>query len=138
MMNPRVFFDLTIDDHHAGRIVIELFADSNPIVAKKFWALCTGDKGITTVGKPLHYKGLTFHSVVPGFSTFLSNTSLSIVRWPIFARSSRMVLFAFVIRSLRHWKIDSNLSVLSGQLAQLDPTNPPKNESGLAFTVMVL
>ncbi|TXG73088.1 hypothetical protein EZV62_001667 [Acer yangbiense] len=48
-------------------IVIELFADSTPITAENFQALCTGDKRIGTVGKPLHYKGSTFHRVIPGY-----------------------------------------------------------------------
>ncbi|TXG57210.1 hypothetical protein EZV62_018523 [Acer yangbiense] len=67
MANPRVFFDLSIDGHLAGRIVIELFADSTPITAENFQALCTKEKGIGTVGKPLHYKGSTFHHIIPGY-----------------------------------------------------------------------
>ncbi|TXG48638.1 hypothetical protein EZV62_024513 [Acer yangbiense] len=67
MANLRVFFDLSIDGIPAGRIVMELFADSTPITAENFQALCTGEKGIGTVGKPLHYKGSTFHRVIPGY-----------------------------------------------------------------------
>ncbi|TXG60341.1 hypothetical protein EZV62_014914 [Acer yangbiense] len=67
MANPRVFFDLSIDGIPAGRIVIELFTNSTPITAENFRALCTGEKGIGTVGKPLHYKGSTFHRVIPGY-----------------------------------------------------------------------
>ena len=57
MVNPRVFFELIIDGHPVGRIVIELFADSTPITMENFRALCTGEKGIGTVGKSLNYKG---------------------------------------------------------------------------------
>ncbi|TXG67716.1 hypothetical protein EZV62_008991 [Acer yangbiense] len=67
MGNPRVFFDLSIDGIPAGRIVMELFADSTPITVENFRALCTGEKGIGTVGKPLHYKGSTFHRVIPRY-----------------------------------------------------------------------
>ncbi|KAK3219500.1 hypothetical protein Dsin_013470 [Dipteronia sinensis] len=67
MANPRVFFDLSIDGHLAGRIVMELFADSTPITAENFQALCTREKRNDTVGKPLHYKGSTFHRVIPGY-----------------------------------------------------------------------
>ncbi|TXG60923.1 hypothetical protein EZV62_012286 [Acer yangbiense] len=67
MGNPIVFFDLSIDGIPAGRIVMELFADSTLITAENFRVLCTGEKGIGTVGKPLHYKGSTFHRVIPGY-----------------------------------------------------------------------
>ncbi|KAK3225927.1 hypothetical protein Dsin_005789 [Dipteronia sinensis] len=66
MANLKVFFDLRISCHPPGRIVMKLFVDSNPITSENFRALCTGEKGIDTVRKPLHYKGLTFHRVIPG------------------------------------------------------------------------
>ncbi|KAK3183135.1 hypothetical protein Dsin_030421 [Dipteronia sinensis] len=65
MANLRVFFDLNIGGHPTGRLVIELFADSTPITVENFRALCTGEKGIGKTGKPLHYKGTTFHRVIP-------------------------------------------------------------------------
>ena len=65
MANPRVFLDLTIGGEAAGRLVIELFSDSTPKTAENFRALCTGEKGIGINGKPLHYKGTTFHRVIP-------------------------------------------------------------------------
>nr|AAB51386.1 stress responsive cyclophilin [Solanum commersonii] len=67
MANPRVFFDLTIGGAPAGRVVMELFADTTPKTAENFRALCTGEKGVGKMGKPLHYKGSTFHRVIPGF-----------------------------------------------------------------------
>ncbi|KAK2652988.1 hypothetical protein Ddye_012844 [Dipteronia dyeriana] len=69
-MNPRVFFDLSIDEQSAGRIVMELVTDSTPITAENFWALYTGEKGINTVGKPLHYKGSTFHCIIPMYMVY--------------------------------------------------------------------
>lgn len=47
----------------AGRIIIELRKDVVPKTAENFRALCTGEKGIGTLGKPLHYKGIRFHKV---------------------------------------------------------------------------
>ncbi|XP_031127314.1 peptidyl-prolyl cis-trans isomerase-like [Ipomoea triloba] len=67
MANPKVFFDVTIGGQPAGRIVMELFADSTPKTAENFRALCTGEKGIGKSGKPLHYKASTFHRVIPNF-----------------------------------------------------------------------
>ena len=65
--NPRVFLDLHIGARRAGRIVIELFADVVPRTAENFRALCTGEKGAGASGRPLHFKGSTFHRVIPHF-----------------------------------------------------------------------
>nr|AAG01536.1 cyclophilin CACYP1 [Capsicum annuum] len=67
MANPKVFFDLTIGGQPAGRVVMEMFANDVPKTAENFRALCTGEKGVGRMGKPLHYKGSTFHRVMPGF-----------------------------------------------------------------------
>ncbi|KAL6848537.1 hypothetical protein ACP4OV_021831 [Aristida adscensionis] len=67
MANPRVFFDMTVGGEPAGRIVMELFADKVPRTAENFRALCTGEKGVGRSGKPLHYKGSSFHRVIPDF-----------------------------------------------------------------------
>ena len=65
--NPRVFFDMEIGGESAGRIVMELRADVAPKTAENFRALCTGEKGTGSSGKPLHFKGSSFHRVIPGF-----------------------------------------------------------------------
>uniref|UniRef100_J3N104 Peptidyl-prolyl cis-trans isomerase n=1 Tax=Oryza brachyantha TaxID=4533 RepID=J3N104_ORYBR len=66
--NPRVFLDIDIGGERAGRVVIELFADKVPRTAENFRRLCTGECGPGRSGKnKLHYKGSTFHRVVPGF-----------------------------------------------------------------------
>jgi len=67
MSNPQVFFDMTIGGESAGRITFELYADTVPKTAENFRALCTGEKGIGTSGKPLHYKGSSFHRVISDF-----------------------------------------------------------------------
>ena len=67
MANPTVFFDLEIGGAPAGRVVMELFKDVVPRTAENFRALCTGEKGTGRSGKPLHYKGSTFHRVIPNF-----------------------------------------------------------------------
>ena len=65
--NPKVFFDISIGGEAAGRVVFELFQDAAPQTAENFRALCTGEKGTGTSGKPLHYKGSAFHRIIPQF-----------------------------------------------------------------------
>jgi hypothetical protein len=65
--NPRVFLDIEIGDKKAGRITVELFANYYPKTAENFRCLCSGEKGKGKSGKPLCYKGSTFHRVIPGF-----------------------------------------------------------------------
>ena len=66
MVYATVFFDIAIGGQDAGRIIIDLFADT-PRTSENFRALCTGEKGIGKSGKPLHYKGSVFHRVISGF-----------------------------------------------------------------------
>ncbi|XP_061345895.1 peptidyl-prolyl cis-trans isomerase CYP19-4 isoform X3 [Gastrolobium bilobum] len=63
----KVYFDVEIDGEAAGRVVIGLFGKTVPKTAENFRALCTGEKGTGKSGKPLHYKGSTFHRIIPSF-----------------------------------------------------------------------
>lgn len=65
--NPQVFFDISIGGKPAGRIEFELFADACPKTAENFRALCTGEKGDGKAGKKLHFKGSSFHRIIPQF-----------------------------------------------------------------------
>merc|ERR1711908_162563 len=67
MGSPIVFFDVTIGGQAAGRIEMTLRADVVPKTAENFRALCTGEKGTGTSGKPLHFKGSAFHRVISQF-----------------------------------------------------------------------
>ena len=62
--SPHVFFDVKHGDKEVGPVVMRLYADIVPKTAENFRALCTGEKGDGTLGKPLHYKGSTFHRVI--------------------------------------------------------------------------
>ncbi|KAI7980167.1 Peptidyl-prolyl cis-trans isomerase CYP95, partial [Camellia lanceoleosa] len=64
---PLVFLDVSIDGVSAEKMVFELFSDVAPKTAENFRALYTGEKGISPkTGRPLHYKGSFFHSIVKG------------------------------------------------------------------------
>jgi len=66
--NPHVFFDVKHGDATLGRIVMQIFMDITPKTAENFRALCTGEKGTSSISeKPLHYKGCTFHRVIKDF-----------------------------------------------------------------------
>lgn len=63
----KVFMDINIGGRPAGRITIKLFHKTVPKTAENFRCLCTGEKGEGKLGKPLHFKGSTFHRVIKGF-----------------------------------------------------------------------
>ncbi|XP_074653375.1 peptidyl-prolyl cis-trans isomerase G-like isoform X2 [Tubulanus polymorphus] len=51
-----------------GRIIFELFSEACPRTCDNFRALCTGERGCSTLsGKPLHYKDAPFHRIVKNF-----------------------------------------------------------------------
>ncbi|THH01287.1 hypothetical protein EW026_g1383 [Hermanssonia centrifuga] len=55
-----VFFDITINDQAAGRIVFKLYDDVVPKTTRNFRELATGQNGFG-------YKGSSFHRVIPDF-----------------------------------------------------------------------
>merc|ERR1711957_982151 len=60
-VHSTVFFDVSVGGKAAGRITMELYADT-PKTSENFRALCTGEKG-----SGLHFKGSPFHRIIPGF-----------------------------------------------------------------------
>ena len=67
MVHAKVFFDITIGGQSAGRVVMELAANT-PRTSENFKQLCTGESGLVSKnGKPLHFKGSSFHRIIAGF-----------------------------------------------------------------------
>ncbi len=66
-VTEKVFFDLTIDDEPAGRVIMGMFGNTVPKTVKNFATLAAGTGGIGNAGKPLHYKGSSFHRIIPAF-----------------------------------------------------------------------
>jgi len=64
--HSRVYFDMAIGGQPAGRITMKLHAET-PKTSENFRCLCTGEKGIGQSGKPLHFKGSSFHRVITQF-----------------------------------------------------------------------
>ncbi|KAI9123465.1 hypothetical protein K1719_004765 [Acacia pycnantha] len=63
----RVFLDVDIDDQRLGRIIIGLYGQVVPKTVENFRVLCTGEKGKSSNGLKLHYKGTRFHRIISGF-----------------------------------------------------------------------
>ena len=74
-VDKKVFFDIQIEGGAKGRVIFGLFNET-PLTSDNFRALCTGEKGIGKKGKPLHYKGSTFHRISK--SLFLLNYYLGV------------------------------------------------------------
>jgi cyclophilin family peptidyl-prolyl cis-trans isomerase len=66
-MTTKVFFEISIGGKSRGRIIFQLRNDVVPGTAENFRSLCTGEKGLGSSGKPLHYKDSKFHRIIPGF-----------------------------------------------------------------------
>ena len=58
---------MSIGGQPAGRIEMTLRAAVVPKTAENFRCLCTGEKGTGRSGKPLHFKGSSFHRVITDF-----------------------------------------------------------------------
>ena len=69
--NVHVFIDFGIKDRFKddliGRVEFELFTNKLPLTCENFRCFITGEKGDGATGKPMHYKGVKFHRIIPGF-----------------------------------------------------------------------
>ena len=65
----RVFLKIEIDDEPVGKIVIGLFGELAPKTTENFRKLATCElkEPSAVTGKPLCYRGSTFHRSIPNF-----------------------------------------------------------------------
>merc|ERR1712070_412666 len=115
MGNPIVFFDMTIGGAPAGHIEMTLRADVVPKTAENFRALCTGEKGTGTSGKPLHFKATSlrrpesflshpnvFHVILTSLLPVYTPHILFICHTPYTFHLSHPKHFPFVAAQLWH------------------------------------
>ena len=65
-ITSKVFFDMSIDGHEAGRIVVGLYGNAVPKTVTNFETLARGDTSHPR-GAKLAYQGSTFHRIIPDF-----------------------------------------------------------------------
>ena len=65
-ITSRVYFDISIDGHAAGRIVMGLHGSVVPKTVQNFETLCKGDQRHPR-GAKLAYEGSIFHRIIPNF-----------------------------------------------------------------------
>ena len=66
-ITSRAFFDVSIDDHEAGRIVVGLYGNAVPKTVLNFETLARGDRTKGHGGMRLSYQGCTMHRIIPQF-----------------------------------------------------------------------
>ncbi|KAL3907033.1 MAG: hypothetical protein SGILL_009036 [Bacillariaceae sp.] len=64
---PVCYIEFSVDGEKAGRVAVKLYEDRVPLASENFKCLCTGEKGMGRLGKPLCYKGSKVHRIVPNF-----------------------------------------------------------------------
>jgi Cyclophilin type peptidyl-prolyl cis-trans isomerase/CLD len=64
-VTSKVYFDVSIDQQPAGRIVMGLYGGVVPKTAKNFETLCKGTEKKGNI--ELTYSRTTFHRIIPGF-----------------------------------------------------------------------
>jgi cyclophilin family peptidyl-prolyl cis-trans isomerase len=68
----QVFLDISIGGEEEKpsepqRVELGLYGVECPLTVRNFIALCAGTEGVGKAGKPLHYKGSSFHRIIKNF-----------------------------------------------------------------------
>ena len=66
-ITSRVFFDISIDGHEAGRVVVGLYGNAVPKTVLNFESLARGDRTGGVGGRGLSYEGSVMHRIIPQF-----------------------------------------------------------------------
>ena len=66
----KVWMNIKVGHRAPRKVIFGLFGDIVPKTCENFRALCTGEKGNGTQGKPLHYKGSKFYNIESCYGAF--------------------------------------------------------------------
>ena len=114
MSLPRVYFDMSIGNQPAGRIVMELRSDVVPRTAENFRQLCTGEQGFG-------FSNSSFHRVIPQFMCQV--TLLSYYYYDTYTTTTRVATSPTTTAPVASQSTATSLPTRTSSWSTLDPVS---------------